>query len=109
MKNKKNVSEEVKLLIVDAVKNGETYESVATRFKCNKYTVGRIFRKFNDTGNVKRAKVTGRPPKLTKRQARTLSSLVKLIPRKNSTNVRREASKKFDIEISTSTAQRILR
>lgn len=104
----KNLSKDVKELIVRAVNNGDTYEKVGQQFNVTKSAVWKIFKKWKEAGNVDAAKRSGRPSKLTKPMRRSLINIVQNNPRKNSTDVRKEAAV-YGVSISTSTAQRLLR
>ena len=58
-------SEEIKKLIVEAKRNGETDRIVAARFHVDRATVSRIYTRWREERTVKRRRGSGRPRKTT--------------------------------------------
>lgn len=102
------LSDDVKQCIVDAVENGESSRDVGRRFGVTHSAVVKIHQKWKLSGTVKRLAVSGRPKKMSQRHIRQLVRSVKQNPHLNSTDVRKAAKEKFGVDISKSTAQRIL-
>lgn len=105
----KHLSSKTKQFVVKALQAGEKYKSVAERYGMSPTGVGKLYRKIKKEDPVDRLKGSGRPKKLSKRETRVLVRCVKANPRRNNTNVRRDAAEMFGIQSSTSTAQRVLR
>lgn len=109
MASRKILSNDVKQLIVRDIETGASVRAVAKRFKVSKSCVSCIYRNWRKRGTTERKEGSGRPAKVNERTARCLVRIVKLDPRKNSTDVRNAADELHGVQISTSTAQRILR
>lgn len=105
----KHISNDVKQLIVEAMEAGESSRTVANRFKMHFTNVCKLYKKWKEDGCVNHRKEAGRPPKLTERMRRTLVRNVKIDPRKNSTDIRKTALENYRVNLSKSTAQRLLR
>lgn len=105
----KIIDSPIKKLIVEAKEAGRTDRDVAAQFHVGQKSVSRIYTRWKHTREVERRPKSGRPRKTTERQERTLTRFVKEDPIRTSTDVMDKASKEMELDISRSTAQRVLR
>jgi transposase len=99
----------VKELIIQAVRDGESYEKVAQRFKVSKSGVGKLVKRFKRRGTVENAKSPGRPQKVGVRTKNLLIRLSKDDPRKTATTLLNDLKDRGLLDCSVDTVKRILR
>lgn len=105
----KYIESPIKKLIVEAKEAGRTDRDVAEQFHVNQKSVSNIYCRWKRTKTVERHRKCGRPKKTNDIQERDLVRMVKVDPTKTSTDVMAKASKEMGIELSKTTAKRILR
>ena len=99
----------VKEAIVKTKSEGQTDRAVAQLFGVNHRTVGRIFKRNQQCGDVSRKAKSGRPRKTTKREERTIIGHINADPNRTAADASSYAQQNFGTKISIQTARRILR
>ena len=123
MPKKSIISTPIKEAIVRACLSGKKQNIVATDFGVNQSVVSRVlkasflifcivkmvFKLHRLNQDLHRRPKSGRRPKTSDRQQRQLVRLVKIDPNKTASDVRKHSVDVLGVQISHSTAQRILR
>ena len=109
MAPKKQLSAHEKQSVIRSLASGLSSRQVGRNFDIDHKTVLRIQKKFVKSGTTERASGSGRPRLTTAQDGRVLARIVKADPLKTASDVKKHASENLNLNISSSTARRILR
>lgn len=107
-KRKSHISNELKLLIVNQIQEGMSYSDISKLLCIPKSTIGDVWKRFNERGNIDRKPGSGRPRKTSYRQDRILRRLSMQNPRKTAVVLNQEMRTHFGVSVSVSTTKRRL-
>ena len=96
---------ELRVRVLDAIKDGATVKDVATRFVVSESWVYKILDRYKTTGTYEALKSPGAPRKLTKQDMKKLTALIKKYP----DATLKELIEKGKFKVSESGLHRILR
>ena len=96
---------ELRVRVLDAIKDGATVKDVATRFVVSESWVYKIFDRYKRTGKYEALKSPGAPRKLTKQDMKKLTALIKKYP----DATLKELIEKGKFKVTESGLHRILR
>lgn len=106
---KKSYSEDLKLSIVNSVRNGRSMRAAAKEYGVPKSIVTKICSKYDKMCLVSHKSGAGRPRKMTQKDDQTLTRLVKRDSLKTASHVGNQARKYLSVRITTRTARNILK
>ena len=109
MGKKKSLSADVRLLILQGKQDGISNRQLGRLFGCSEKAVRDLLKRFRDTGSVQDRPRSGRPPKLSIRQQRTLVRSCVKDRKKTAYNHQQELTKFGGPQVSLTTVRRILR
>ena len=75
-RKEKDVSDKLRTVICTMFKSGKKVTAIAKDLSMPRGTVNTVIQRYKKTGQTKKGKRTGRPPKLTPRDERGLSRLI---------------------------------
>lgn len=107
-KKGKNLTPEVRQLIVDAVRSGRKQKDVANEFHCVPATVCTIMKKFKHGQGVRDILRTGRPRKTSERIDKVIKRKSICDVKKNAGEISRELRDEYDVSVSRQTVGRRL-
>lgn len=108
MGRKPNLSEDLRTLIIHRSKEGMSNRAIGKLFDVNESTVRRTIAKFEAEGSVADKQRSGRPPKLSLREQRSIVNESQKNRRSTSRELTNDASGKFGKRLHPSTVRRIL-
>ena len=108
MPKTKYLATPVKLAIVAAKELDQTDRDVAKLFNVNQSTVCRVYKRYKETNDVHRKRISGRPRKTNEVHDQSIIDLVEMDPNKTATDVTDHTLRHFGLTISQATARRIL-
>ncbi|CAD6997635.1 unnamed protein product [Ceratitis capitata] len=106
---RKEISVDERNIIIKFWQEGKSNQEIGClvgRSHCSIYTV---IKNFKSTGIITSKARSGRPPKLTVRESRSILSAVKKNPRLTALSIAQDVQERFAKNISVVTARRILR
>lgn len=106
----KNISFEIRQLIVFHHAKGRSYKQLSELFNVKKCTVQKIVRRFNEEGRIdyENAKA-GRPRILNKREERRVIRKIKLDPKVSAPNIASQIAEECEKRVNPETIRRIIR
>jgi transposase len=108
-KKNKNITREVRKLIVEAVEGGKRQSDVAQQFHVNQATVSRLVKKYKSRRGLADKPRTGRPRKSTVRIDRVIKMKSTADPKKTAVDIAREIEEEHDVKMSRYTVARRLK
>lgn len=109
MGKRKDITVEVKNLVIEAVNKNISYKQVSRLYGVSKSEVGNIVKRFRETGSVENKKRTGRKKVTSEKDDRILIRMSKKDPRKNAVELNAILRAKYSIKCSVDTIKRRLR
>ena len=109
MGKRKSLSTDLRLLILRGKQDGISNRQLGRQFGCSEKAVRDLLKRFDDTGSVLDRPRSGRPPKLSLRQQRTIVRSCLKDRRRTARDHQLELTKFCDTRLSLTTARRILR
>jgi len=108
MTNRKETSEEVKKLIIQAVKEKKTHREVAALFGVSKSAVTGLVKRFNTRKTVDNKPRSGRPRATTEMDDKVLVRMSKHDPRKTAVELNEIIRNEYNVRCSVPTTKRRL-
>lgn len=104
----KEISEDVRKLIIRAVQEKKSHREVATLFGVSKTSVTNLLKRFRERNNVQNKPRSGRPKVTTERDDKILVRMSKRDPRKTAVELNETIQKEHAVKCSVSTTKRRL-
>lgn len=108
MPRNSHVSIKTKELIIKRIQEGVSYSSISKQLEVPKSTIGDIWKRFRERGDINRKPGSGRPRKTTPKNDRVLKRLSQKDPRKSAVDLNQEMRTYHGVDVSVSTTKRRL-
>lgn len=96
-------------IILKLSEEGNSYSTIARIVNRSRFTVRNIIKRFSDEKNVENLPRSGRPQKLTDRDKRKVTKIVKKYPKVTSTEIAAQMKSENKVEVHPITIRRVLK
>src|SRR5436190_4286305 len=108
MPKQKEYSDDIKLAVIAALKNGKSQAQVARDFNLSRQIISVWNLKQQSTGSVSNKQRSGRPPKLTDNVSRIIRRMSVANPRLTAADIKRDLNQNHSLDISLTTVKQCL-